>query len=89
MGFFGNPSGPTRDVTVLTVLGPECRQCQELTENAEAVARGSGGTVEVERVADPVVMMASGAMAPPALKVDGRLVSQGKVLGVQEIEDLL
>ena len=74
---------------VLTVLGPGCKRCHQLNDNAQAAASKAGGAVSVEYVADPVAIAEAGIMATPALLVNGKVASQGKVLAQSEIEELL
>ena len=77
------------DAVVLTVLGPGCKRCHQLNDNAQAAASKAGGAVSVEYVTDPVAIAEAGIMATPALLVNGKVVSQGKVLAQSEIEGLL
>ena len=77
------------DAVVLTVLGPGCKRCHQLNDNAQAAASKAGGAVSVEYVTDPVAIAEAGIMATPALLVNGKVVSQGKVLAQSEIEELL
>ena len=74
------------DAVVLTVLGPGCKRCHQLNDNAQAAASKAGGAVSVEYVTDPVAIAEAGIMATPALLVNGKVVSQGKVLAQSEIE---
>ena len=60
-----------------------------LIDNAQAAASKAGGAVSVEYVTDPVAIAEAGIMATPALLVNGKVVSQGKVLAQSEIEELL
>ncbi|WP_172134971.1 thioredoxin family protein [Adlercreutzia sp. ZJ473] len=80
---------PFGDAVTLTVLGPGCKRCHELNDNALAVAVKPGRTVNVEYVTDPIAIAEAGIMSTPALLVDGKVVSQGKVLTAAEIEGLL
>lgn len=73
----------------LTVLGPGCKRCHQLHENAQAAASKADGSVGVEYVTDPAAIAEAGVMSTPALLVNGKIVSQGKVLKVDEVEKLL
>lgn len=77
------------DQVVLTVLGPGCKRCHQLNDNAQAAASKAGGAVSVEYVTDPVAIAEAGIMSTPALLMNGKVVSQGKVLTQSEIEELL
>ena len=52
-------------------------------------AVGTAFPLSVEYVTDPVAIAEAGIMATPALLVNGKVVSQGKVLAQSEIEELL
>lgn len=79
----------TEDAVTLTILGPGCKRCHQLNDNALALAARSAKTLNVEYITDPVAIAEAGIMATPALLVNGRVVSQGKVLTESEIEALL
>lgn len=80
--------GQCAEGTVLTVMGPGCKKCHQLNENAEKAASALGGAVRVEYVTDAAAMANAGVISTPALLIDGKVVSQGKVLSASEIEDL-
>ena len=80
---------PEADVVVVSVLGPGCKRCHQLHENARAAASKADGSVGVEYVTDPVAIAEAGIMSTPALLVNGKVVSQGKVLAPEEIACLL
>lgn len=73
----------------IQVLGSGCKSCRELLKNTkEAAARLDLG-VEVEYITDMERIMASGVMRTPALVVNTRIVSMGRVLKPAEVEKLL
>ena len=80
---------PGAESITLTVLGPGCKRCHQLHENAQAAASKADGSVGVEYVTDPAAIAEAGVMSTPALLVNGKIVSQGKVLKVDEVEKLL
>ena len=45
--------------------------------------------MSVDYVTDPVAIAEAGIMSTPALLVDGKVVSQGKVLTSEETADLI
>lgn len=81
--------GNCGDTKVVTVMGPGCKKCHQLNENAKQLARELGGSIKVDYVTDPAAMAEAGVMSTPALLVDGKVVSQGKVLSAEEIRALL
>lgn len=68
----------------LKVLGPGCKSCHILHENAIAAL----GAENVDYVTDMAEIAATGIMSFPALMVDGKVVSTGKVLSPEEISAL-
>ena len=80
---------PGAESITLTVLGPGCKRCHQLHENAQAAALKADGSVGVEYVTDPAAIAEAGVMSTPALLVNGKIVSQGKVLKIDEVEKLL
>lgn len=80
---------PEADSVTLTVLGPGCKRCHQLNDNALTLAAESEGTVNVEYITDPVAIAEAGIMSTPALLVNGKVMSQGKVLSVDEISALI
>lgn len=85
----GTCGTPDADAVVLTVLGPGCKRCHQLNENAQGAARKAAKKVSVDYVTDPVAIAEAGIMSTPALLVDGKVVSQGKVLTPEEIAGLI
>ena len=75
----------------IEVLGPGCQRCEELYINTrEAVANlGASESIEVKKVKDPQYFMKMGVFITPALVIDGRVLSVGKLLGVKEIEGVI
>lgn len=73
----------------IQVLGPGCPKCVRLMEAAEQAAKESGLPYTLTKVTDIVEIMAFGVLATPALVVDGKVKSVGKLLSVAEIKPLL
>jgi len=72
----------------LQIYGSGCAKCQQLTANAETVARRLGLEYEVEKITDVNAIIDAGVMRTPALAVDGNIVVEGKVPGSNELEQL-
>ena len=79
----------TGGVCCVKVLGAGCKSCHELYENTKTAVKNAGLAVEVEYVTDMEKVMAYGAMSMPALVVNEKVVSVGRVLKPAEIEKLL
>ncbi|WP_017720702.1 thioredoxin family protein [Kamptonema formosum] len=73
----------------IEILGSGCKKCYELEENARRAVAATGLEVQVLHITDPVEIAKRGVLSTPALAVNGKVVSKGKVLSPQQIEPLL
>lgn len=73
----------------IEVLGPGCAKCVKLAENVEDAAKSLGIEYEIEKVTDMGRILSYGVMSTPALIVDGKLLSFGRMLNTAEIQKLL
>ena len=76
-------------ICCIKVLGAGCKSCHEQYENAKKAVENLGLDVEVEYITDMEKVMSYGVMSMPALLVNDKIVSVGKVLKPKEIEKLL
>ena len=74
---------------VIKILGSGCKNCVMLKENTEAALKETGINAEIVKVTDFKDIVAYGVMSTPALVVDEKVVSFGKVLGPKEIAKIL
>ena len=73
----------------IKVLGGGCKSCEALlAATKEAVAK-KGVDAEVEYITDMEKIMGYGVMRMPALMIDEKVVSVGKVLKAKDVEKLL
>lgn len=72
-----------------TIYGSGCAKCQKLTANAEAAAQSLGLSYDVEKITDVNGIIDAGVMHTPALAIDGEVVTEGKILSVDELKPLL
>ncbi len=72
-------------VSVL-VLGPGCPKCDLVVKRARAVLQKSGLAGRVEKVTDIETLLAHGIVATPALVINGRVRSSGRIPRPEEIE---
>lgn len=70
------------------ILGSGCAKCNELEANTRAAMEALGLFAEVEHVTDFVQIASYGVMTTPALVIDGKVVSLGKVPTVDALKDL-
>ncbi|MFN3407031.1 MAG: thioredoxin family protein [Caldimicrobium sp.] len=71
------------------VLGPGCPKCELLYENVVKALDELGMEAQITKIKDFVQIASHGVMTTPGLIIDGKLISQGKVLSVEEIKELL
>lgn len=71
------------------VLGSGCAKCQKLEENLRQALTQKGEDANVEHVTDFAEIAQYGVMSTPALVVDEKVVSMGKVLSVEEVKDII
>ena len=80
---------PVDGICCIKVLGAGCKSCHEQYENAKAAVKALGLSVEVEYITDMEKVMAYGVMSMPAIVVNDKVVSMGKVLKAADVEKLL
>ena len=73
----------------IQILGTGCAKCKKLTELAETAAKEAGIVCELEKVTDIEKIMSFGVMTTPALAVDGKVKSAGRIPSVDEIKTYL
>ncbi len=73
----------------IKVLGSGCSKCKTLEENVKKVLSETGQDASVEKVEDFKEIMKYGVMQTPALVIDEKVVSVGKVLKEKDIKALL
>lgn len=73
----------------IKVLGGGCSRCETLLRSAKQAAANLGIEAEFEYITDMARIAEYGIMGLPALVIDGKVVSAGKVLKGAEIEKFL
>jgi small redox-active disulfide protein 2 len=73
----------------IEILGSGCKKCRNLAQNAETAVAQRGVDATVEKVTDSDKIMEMGVAVTPALAIDGEVKSSGKLLTVEQIEELL
>lgn len=69
----------------IQILGSGCKKCNDLTANADKAAQAAGVEYSIEKVTQLNDIMTFGVMTTPGLVIDGKVVSQGKLLTVDQI----
>lgn len=73
----------------IEILGTGCAKCKTLEEATKQAVAASGMFAQIEKVDDIMKIMEYGVMSTPGLVIDGKVVSTGKVLSVNEIIELI
>ncbi len=73
----------------IKILGSGCKKCVALADNAALAAKRIGVDVEIEKITDVIDIARYGVMSTPGLVLDGVVVSSGRILTPQEIEQKL
>lgn len=69
----------------IKVLGACCKKSTETFENAKTAVKEMGLDVEVENIGDIIEISKYGVMSTPALVIDEKVVSYGKLLKIKDI----
>ncbi|CZT57480.1 thioredoxin family protein [Solibaculum mannosilyticum] len=84
------PTGGSKsDGAKIKILGSGCSKCKQLETNALAALEQLGMDTEIDHITDFTQIAAYGVMTTPALVVDGKVVSYGKVLKTEEVISIL
>ncbi|KHO52022.1 MAG: Redox-active disulfide protein 2 [archaeon GW2011_AR13] len=73
----------------IKILGTGCPNCKVLEKNTKDAVEELKIKAEIEKVTDITKIMEYGIMSIPALVIDEKVVSYGKVLSSNEIKKLL
>lgn len=71
------------------VLGSGCAKCNQLEAAVKAALEQLGMDTAIDHITDFAQIAAYGVMTTPALVVDGKVVSLGKVLKTEEVITIL
>lgn len=69
---------------VIKVLGTGCKSCKQLYENVKVAVSDLSIEAELLYVTDMVEIAKSGIMRTPGLMIDRHILSNGKVLSIDE-----
>jgi len=73
----------------IKVMGGGCSKCETLLHNTKEAVKATGIDAEVEYITDFSVIAGYGVMSTPALVVNEKVVSAGRVLKPTDIEKLI
>lgn len=70
---------------VIKVYGPGCERCEQTEALIKEAVAAKGCGVTVQKVTDLKEIMMAGVMSTPAVEIDGRIVSSGRMPSKEEI----
>ena len=73
----------------IKVLGGGCCKCENLLGAVKEAVAEKGIEAEIEYITDMDKIMEYGIMSTPALMIENKVVSMGRVLKAKEVEKLL
>ena len=73
----------------IKILGTGCAKCKTLEEITRKVVKDNGIDAEITKVEDIMEIMKFNIMTTPALVIDGKVVTKGRIPSADEIKQLL
>ena len=83
------PVQAAKSVSGIQVLGSGCAKCSALEDAVRAALAELGMDTSIDHVTDFSQIAAYGVMTTPALAVDGKVVSYGRVLKKEEAKTII
>jgi len=77
------------ETAAIKILGSGCAKCNQLEKATKEAMEQLGINEPIDHVTDFTEIAAYGVMSTPALVVDGKVVSYGKVLNTRQVADIL
>jgi small redox-active disulfide protein 2 len=69
----------------IKILGPGCTNCQKVEKLVREVVAGAGVVADIEKVSDIMKIAKYGVFSTPAVVVDGKVKSMGKIPKKEEV----
>ncbi|MEM4166054.1 MAG: thioredoxin family protein [Candidatus Bilamarchaeaceae archaeon] len=73
----------------IEILGSGCTRCKMLESNVVDAVKRSGKKAEIVKITKYEDIVSYGVMYTPALVIDGKIVSQGRIPSSDEILKML
>ena len=77
------------EITNVCILGSGCAKCNELEKNTAEALNALGIKANIEHETDFTKIASYGVMTTPALVINNKVVSSGKVLKSKEVADII
>lgn len=74
---------------VFKILGSGCKKCNLLEEHVQKACQDEGLVIAIEHERDFAKIASYGVMSTPALVLNEKVVSSGKVLTVDEVKQII
>jgi small redox-active disulfide protein 2 len=74
---------------LIQVFGPGCVNCLTLEKRVKQTIASLEIDAQYSKIEDFQIIMAYGIMRTPALAIDGKVVSQGRVPTVNELKEII
>ncbi len=71
------------------ICGAGCKKCIKLTENLRKVIDDNNYDIEIIKITDYKEMLDLGVMSTPALLINDKIISTGKVHSTKQLEKIL
>lgn len=81
--------GSNQGICCIKVLGAGCKSCHDQYEFVQKAVESMGLNVEVSYITDMEKVMEYSVMSMPAIVINEKVVSMGKVLKTADVEKLL
>jgi small redox-active disulfide protein 2 len=69
----------------IRILGPGCRNCEKLVQDAKQAAKDAGVAADVAKITDMAEIMKQGVLSTPGLMINGKVKSTGRLPSIKEI----
>jgi small redox-active disulfide protein 2 len=69
----------------IRILGPGCRNCEKLVEDAKKAAKEAGVAADIAKITDMAEIMKRGVLSTPGLMINGKVKSTDRLPSVKEI----
>lgn len=79
----------SKEISSIKVLGSGCKNCHTLKANVDEALKELGINMEAEYVTDMEKIMSYNILSTPALVINEKVVSTGRVLSVKEIKEII
>ena len=73
----------------IKILGSGCKKCVALEETIQNAVHEMNIDISIEHVSDFAKIASYGVMTTPAFVLNGKVVSYGKILSIDEVKSIL